>query len=138
MGRYKHYVKKNVNMHEYVLHKFVYDLNIVNVPKIIRYNLKQKKMTLEHIGNDNISNVYGDDPSQIPDYLFIKIREIIMKLYENGILYQDITGYNIIEHKNNGKVYIIDFEHACYVDENKNDFVTKFLNGYNGWNPDFI
>ena len=125
-------------MHEYVLHKFVYDLNIVNVPKIIRYNLKQKKMTLEHIGNDNISNVYGDDPSQIPDYLFIKIREIIMKLYENGILYQDITGYNIIEHKNNGKVYIIDFEHACYVDENKNDFVTKFLNGYNGWNPDFI
>ena len=85
MGRYRHYTKKNVNMHEYVVHKYIYDLNIVNTPRIVRYNLNQKKMTLEHIGNDNISNVYGDLPSEIPDYIFAKIREIILKLYNNGI-----------------------------------------------------
>ena len=137
MGRYRHYTKKNVNMHEYVVHKYIYDLNIVNTSRIVRYNLQQKKMTLEHIGNDNISNVYGDLPSEIPDYIFAKIREIILKLYDNGILYPDITGYNFIEHKNNGKVYILDFEHVTYVDQGENDFVTKFLNGYDGWNPEF-
>ena len=75
---------------------------------------------------------------KIPDYIFAKIREIILKLYNNGILYPDITGYNFIEHKSNGKVYILDFEHVTYVDQGENDFVTKFLNGYDGWNPDFF
>ena len=45
--------------------------------------------------------------------------------------------YYFIEHKSNGKIYILDFEHVTYVDQGENDFVTKFLNGYDGWNPEF-
>ena len=137
MGRYKHYIKKRVTPYEFSFHTFIYNLGIVNTPKIIRYNSKKQKLTLEHVGNDNISNVYGDSPQDIPEYLFDKIREIILILYQNGITYPDITGYNFIEHKNNGKVYIIDFEHASYLDENTNDFIEEFLDGHNEWNPEF-
>jgi hypothetical protein len=53
------------------------------------------------------------------------------------IEYIDITGYNFIEKK--GKVYIIDFGDAIYKKKDKemNWFLSYFLGGHNGWNPDF-
>ena len=137
MGRCKHFQKKNVEFHEYALHLFVYNLNIIPVPRIIRYNQQTKILTLDDVGNDNVSNNYGETANCVPEYIFDKIRYNILQLYQNGILYPDITGYNFIEHKNNGKVYTLDFEHASYMSNDDNTFVEQFLDGLNEWNPEF-
>ena len=93
---------------------------------------------MEHLNTMCIADKYGDDPVNIPKIIWDQIRAILKILYhEEAIEYIDITGYNFIE-KNN-KVYIIDFGHATYVKKDKeiNWFLKYFLDGYNGWNPDF-
>lgn len=132
-----HYIKENVSLNEYQIHQHVYDLNIVNIPKIISYNEKTKQMTMVKVGKMNVSDFYGDLAENIDDELFSKIRKIIKTLYDNNILYIDITGYNFIEDEENDKLWIIDFEHATLNPKIKNDFVEKFLKGVNEWNPEF-
>lgn len=132
----KFYVKENVSQHEYDIHQYVYNLGIVNVPKIIEYDTLTKRMKMVHVGAMNISDFYGEKATDITHELFDKIRVIIQKLYDNNILYIDITGYNFIEINN--EIWIIDFEHATYNPTKKNKFVEKFLKGFNGWNPEFL
>ena len=132
-----HYIKENVSLNEYQIHQYVYNLNIVNIPKIISYNEKTKQMTMVKVGKMNVSDFYGDLAENISDQLFSKIRKIIKTLYDNNILYIDITGYNFIEDEENDKLWIIDFEHATPSPKIKNDFVEKFLKGANEWNPEF-
>ena len=138
MGRYRHFVKKHVEPEEYSIHDHIYKLGIVNTPRVVRYQAHNKKLILEDVGNDNIANVYGEEPSDIPEEIFDKIRLIILTLYQYGILYPDITGYNFIEHKGNGKIYIIDFEHATYNSSEPNYFIDQFIDGSNNWNPEFL
>lgn len=129
------YIKHNVSLHEYKMHKHVYDLGIVNIPEIINYNESTKELTLRKIDNMNISDCYGDTPRKVGRDLLDNIREIIKTLYDNNIIYPDITGYNFIEYEN--KLWIIDFEHAYFKTKQKNLFVERFLKGSNRWNPLF-
>jgi tRNA A-37 threonylcarbamoyl transferase component Bud32 len=132
-----YYTKENVSLCEYKIHKYVYNLNIVNVPKIKSYNKKTKKLKMVRVGTMSVSDYYGETAEHISDELFAKIRNIIQTLYDHDILYIDITGYNFIE--NDNKLWIIDFEHATYNHPRKTDqFVEKFLEGHNGWNPEFV
>ena len=39
-----YYTKENVSLCEYKIHKYVYNLNIVNIPKIKSYNKKTKQL----------------------------------------------------------------------------------------------
>lgn len=131
------FIKQNVNKHEYDMHKYISQLNIINTPKIISYDNKNKTMTMEKINEDNISNIYGELSENIPTYIFDEIRNIINILYQNNISYPDITGYNFIEYDN--KIWIIDFEHSYFTNSSKftDDFITEFINGLNNWNPEF-
>jgi tRNA A-37 threonylcarbamoyl transferase component Bud32 len=115
-------------------------------PKIIKSQITFNKedgkyignITMEHINEMCIADKYGEDPKKVPKLIWDQIRTILKILYnEEGIEYIDITGYNFIE-KNN-KVYIIDFGDAIYTktDNEMNWFLSDFLSGYNGWNPDF-
>jgi tRNA A-37 threonylcarbamoyl transferase component Bud32 len=115
-------------------------------PKIIKsqitYNKEEGKysgnITMEHLQEMCIANMYGEDPEDIPKNIWDQIRVILKILYfDEGIEYIDITGYNFIEKK--GKVYIIDFGDAIYSKKDKemNWFLSYFLGGHNGWNPDF-
>jgi tRNA A-37 threonylcarbamoyl transferase component Bud32 len=132
-----YYTKENVSLTEYKIHKYVYNLHIVNIPKIKSYNKETKQMKMVKVGTMNISDYYGESAENIGDDLFTKIRNMIQKLYDHDILYVDITGYNFIE--NDNKLWIIDFEHATYNYPMKTDeFVEKFLKGHNGWNPEFL
>ena len=135
MGRYAHYKKKNVSLHEWKMHDFVHSLNIVNTPKIIRYNKQKQLLTLPYLGCNTIANLYGDEDKDTPIEVFEEIRKIIKELYKYGIIYPDITGYNFIQGQK--RIWIIDFEHAEYMPDKSNEFVEKFIDGYNGWNPDF-
>jgi tRNA A-37 threonylcarbamoyl transferase component Bud32 len=131
-----YFTKENVSLCEYKIHKYVYNLKIVNIPKIKSYNRKTKQMKMVRVGTMNVSDYYGETPEHIDAELFTRIRNIIQTLYDHDILYIDITGYNFIE--NDNKLWIIDFEHATYNHPRKTDeFVEKFLEGHNGWNPEF-
>jgi tRNA A-37 threonylcarbamoyl transferase component Bud32 len=131
-----YYTKKNVSLKEYKIHAYVYDLRIVNVPKIIHYNKKTKEMIMVKVGTINVSDYYGELAENISKELFARIRGIIRTLYEHNILYIDITGYNFIENAN--KIWIIDFEHATYNPKRMNKFVEEFLDGKDAWNPAFM
>lgn len=117
------------------MHDFVHSLNIVNIPKIIRYNKEKQLLTMPDLGCNTIAYLYGDGDKDTPIEVFEEIRKIIKELYNNGIIYPDITGYNFIQGQN--RIWIIDFEHAEYLPIKSNKFVEKFIDGYNGWNPEF-
>lgn len=127
-------------MEEYRMYKYVLDLGIVNIPPIVNYNKKTRVLDTIKINEMNVADLYSDDPDEVPKEVFDKIRAIIIKLYENNIIYPDITGYNFI--KSGDNIWIVDFEHAsCIIDRKeankKYPFVDKFINGLNSWNPFF-
>ena len=73
---------------------------------------------------------------KISKKIFNEIRDIVKNLYDNGVIYPDITGYNFIEWDN--KIWIFDFGDAYFKEGNIDSlFVNKFILGHNGWNPDF-
>jgi tRNA A-37 threonylcarbamoyl transferase component Bud32 len=130
-----YFIKHNVEEIEYRIHKYIYNLGIVSVPKIYSYNKNTKIMKMQKIPNICIADMYGENPRNISHYLFNEIRKIIEILYINNIEYPDITGYNFIEYQN--KIWIVDFGHARYKLKITNLFIEKFLNGLNRWNPSF-
>ena len=109
----KFYVKENVSQHEYEIHSYVYNLGIVNVPRIIEYDPFTKRMVMDRVGELNISDFYGEKAKHIEPELFDRIRVIIQKLYDHNILYIDITGYNFIETDN--ELWIIDFDYLILI-----------------------
>jgi len=131
------YTKHNVEENEYKMHQMIYNLNIIDVPKIYNYDRKTKIMVMEKIMNMNISDEYGEDAKNVPKKLFKTMQEIIKKLYYAGIEYPDITGYNFIFCNN--KMYLIDFEHSKpFSNETMHQvdpFVIKFIKGSCEWNP---
>jgi tRNA A-37 threonylcarbamoyl transferase component Bud32 len=134
-----YYIKPNVSSKEYEMHKHVYLLGIVKTPEILAYDSHTKVMLMKKVNYMNVSDYYGENSDDIRPELFNKIRTIIKTLYDNNIVYPDITGYNFIEY--NDEVWIIDFEHANFkplvCDADADDFVIKFMNGTNKWNPRF-
>lgn len=136
------YIKPNVSFKEFMMHEYIYNLSIasngiLNVPKIIDYDVLNKIMTMENIPHMCVADFYGDQESDISTDLFDQIREVIRFLYKNHIIYPDITAYNFIEH--DGKLWIIDFEHSDFRSDEKNIFVDQFVGDdeYNKWNPWF-
>jgi len=135
MSQDKFYVKHDVSFHEYEMHKHVSKLNIVNVPEIISYDMHTRILTMQHIDNLNLSDMYGENEENIDTYIFDEIRRIIKCLYHYNIEYPDITGYNFIEHEK--KIWIIDFEHSKISGNITDSFILKFINGLNKWNPEY-
>ena len=131
----KYYIKHNVSLKEYEMHKHVYSLGIVKMPKILAYDKDTQIMLMEKINHMNVADFYGDKDIDTSPELFQKIRDIIKTLYENNIVYPDITGYNFIEYNN--EIWIIDFEHSRFKPLLSDDFVLDFINGANKWNPQF-
>jgi len=132
------FTKQNVSKHEYDMHLYIYNLNILNVPKPISYDANNKVFQIEKINGMSISDYYGEKSSDIDSNIFKSIREIIKVLYDVGIIYPDITGYNFIMEYDNlnnitNKIWIIDFEHAKFYDPTIYDpdyeFVNEFING---------
>jgi tRNA A-37 threonylcarbamoyl transferase component Bud32 len=131
------YTKHNVEESEYKMHQMIYNLNIIDVPKIYKYDKTNKIMVMEKIMNMNVADEYGEDAKNVPKKLFKIMQEIIKKLYYSGIEYPDITGYNFIFCNN--KMYLIDFEHSkLFSNETMHQvdpFVIKFIKGACEWNP---
>jgi tRNA A-37 threonylcarbamoyl transferase component Bud32 len=130
----KYYVKNNVSKHEYNMQKHVYDLGIVNVPKILSYCAQTQRMAMNRVGKMSISDMYGEDAKLVPDDIFKTISSIIQLLIKHNIVYPDLTGYNFVE-DTNGEIWIIDFEHASL-----NEHINSILSVCSGnkiWNANF-
>ena len=93
-----YFIKRGVSLKEYEMHKHVSELGIVNTPQIIAYNRETNTMVMERINHMCVSDYYGDREKDISNELFSKIRGIIKTLWDNNIVYPDITGYNFIEY----------------------------------------
>ena len=133
-----YYIKENVEQNEFDMHKYVYDLKLFHVPKIISYNKENKIMTMEKVDGMNVSDMYGENAQDVPDEIFEIIVNIIKTLKKHNIEYPDITGYNFIEDKNKyGKIWIIDFEHAIINQNITNQNINSICNYVKKWNPDF-
>jgi tRNA A-37 threonylcarbamoyl transferase component Bud32 len=130
--------KQNVDLHEYKMHKIIYNAKVIRVPKIYSYDKQTKVMIMEKIPNMTISDYYGENASDVPVHIMNQIQEEITKLYYYGVYYPDITGYNFIIHNNN--IYVIDFEHAMFYTKKSidiNPYVHEFMNGLCKWNEEF-
>jgi tRNA A-37 threonylcarbamoyl transferase component Bud32 len=132
------FIKNSVERHEYELAHLSRKFLNIKTPSIISYDGKNKIMISEKIWSLNVADYYGDGDDKTPDNVYDKIRDIIRQLLNADIVYPDITGYNFIEDKN-GEIWIVDFGHAYVKSPNAkvDSFVLKFLDGYNGWNPEF-
>ena len=93
---------------------------------------------MKKAGKHNLSYIYGDKASDIPDELFNQVVKIVRNLVLHNIEYPDLTGYNFIE-DSNGKIWIIDFEHSCIMTSKQitNIHIQNICNGYKNWNPEF-
>jgi RIO-like serine/threonine protein kinase len=101
------------------------------------HSYKDGTLVMDHIDGSCLADLYSDDSSKIPARIWDEIRRILEVLYEReGIEYIDITSYNFVEDVN-GKLWIIDFGDAKYTEGKVNWFLREFLDGENGWNPDF-
>lgn len=133
-----YYIKPKVEKHEYMMHKYLYKLDILNIPKAVYYDKSSKTMVLARVNGMSISDMYGEDISNVPDDVYVKVVEIMRILILFNVCYPDFTGYNfMIDNKNRLKIWIIDFEHAyCkeYIDDN---FVKYVIDGGKKWNKEF-
>ena len=108
-------------------------------PKILKVedNGTTCKLIMEDVEAECLANMYGDDPEDLPSWIWDQIRIMVTTLYEHeGIEYKDITPYNFIEKDH--RIYMIDFGDAGYVTNAPKDwFLDEFMNGENSWNPDY-
>ena len=93
---------------------------------------------MQMIYGDNLSNIYGEDIENVPKKLINIIQKTINLMNSYLVEYPDITGYNFMLDKSEN-LWIIDFEHAkCRdIEDITDNFVLKFINGTNEWNPEF-
>ena len=134
----KYYVKENVDLHEFNMQTYVYNLSIVSVPEVLYYCKETRTMAMARVDGMNISDMYGEDATMVPDNVFKSISTIIKKLVDHGIEYPDLTGYNFVEDAD-GKVWIIDFEHSKLKSKNliDNNSILRVCRGEKKWNEDF-
>jgi len=94
------------------------------------------RIYMEDIEDEPLVTSYGEDPDDIPEWIWKEIRRMVAFLYEEeGIEYRDITPYNFIEKDN--RIYMIDFGDAKYREGETDWFLVEFLEGENSWNPDY-
>ena len=134
----KYAIKTNVSYEEFKIHKYVYHLGIVNMPRIVSYDESAKVMKMQRICGSSIADFYGENIDNIPSSVLISISSILKKLTSNNIEYPDITGYNFMLDDNTSEIWIIDFEHAKYNQSITNEFILNSCEKIDGWNPEFM
>lgn len=131
-----YFVKNNVEYNEYKIHKYVYNLHIINTPRVISYDKKTKTMIMQKINGMNVADYYGTDISNVPKHIVEEIQDVIRLLTTYNIEYPDVTGYNfILDHDE--KIWIIDYGHAVYNNNITNEYLMEICDNFQRWNPDF-
>jgi hypothetical protein len=143
------FVKEGVFEHEAEMQRRAARLLPANVPRVVRYEKALKRMKMDLVRGETLIDMYGAC-ADIPEWIWTEVRRLVMVLYEAGIVYSDVTGYNFMIEPESGKIWMIDFEHCTarapgpFTDgderaEGESWFVREFLSGDSGnvWNEDF-
>jgi len=97
-------------------------------------------LEMDKVPGKSLYEIYGDEPSNIPNNVWTQIRHMVRQLYyKEGIVYVDITPFNFMMDEEEN-VLIIDFGDAYYEEEGqiRNWFHEQFLDDcINSWNSDF-
>lgn len=97
-------------------------------------------LEMDKVPGKSLYEIYGDEPSNIPNNVWTQIRHMVRELYyKEGIVYVDITPFNFMMDEEEN-VLIIDFGDAYYEEEGqiRNWFHEQFLDDcINSWNSDF-
>ena len=132
-----YFIKENVSQHEHEMQKYLYKLDVINIPKILHYDPETRCMAMTKINGMSISDMYGEDIENVPNKIYNKVLDIMRILILFNVCYPDFTGYNFIIEKKTNKIWIIDFEHAYCETEISNEFVLSLLDGKKTWNSEF-
>ena len=91
---------------------------------------------METVNGQTLSDLYGDDADDLPEWIWEEIRHMVMTLLDDeGIEYVDITPYNFMQVGK--RIVMVDFGDAKYSDGEVDWFIKEFLEGQNSWNSDF-
>lgn len=138
-------LKKNVSQEEHAFMTFSRHILGKQVPKILNYNPLNRELKMGKINGMSLADMYGETDQILTNdggIIYNKIQVILQKLWDNGILYRDVTPYNFLI-QNDGEIFIIDFEHAILLTESKKylsdrKFVQGFIKGgIKYWNRNF-
>jgi RIO-like serine/threonine protein kinase len=131
------FVKEEVSLREYKMYKYLHNMELPFIPKLYRYDKTTRKLDMQRIIGMSVADFYGEAFDCVPKKIISEIRNIIRYLYNIGVVYPDITGYNFIVDKNS-KVWIIDFEHCFYINnlQNKNDIIFDKFDKFDNNIPD--
>lgn len=142
-------VKRNVSYQEYDIHCTVvkYLAEEVSTPVVFdyleegRYSATSNEeprqvMIMERIQGQDLATMYGEEDWQTPHDVHERCRAIIDSLRNESIFYNDITSYNFMM-DDQETVVVVDFGHAKWKEEEAHHFIQDYLDGENGWNPDF-
>lgn len=122
-----YHVKENVYTKEYRIYKYLNNMDLKFIPKLYSYDKEKKILKTQRINGLTIADLYGEDFCKVPKEIVKQIRKIIRYLYNIGIIYPDITGYNFIQDKQK-RIWILDFEHSFYINKYINQTTIEATN----------
>ena len=127
-------IRKECSSNEIQLHSRVASMGLA--PPIVETD-NATFMVMERIPAMNLADYYTPSIRRLPHYVRQQIVSILETMYlVGGIQYVDITPYNFIEY--NGKVWVVDFEHAYECDEPLHPLLSQILATQKlKWNKDF-
>lgn len=100
-------------------------------------------ITMEKIEGMSVADFYGDEAEQvghIPAAVLNEAYALVHRLYfELDIEYVDVTGYNFMRSAADGKLWIIDFEHATFRGHEMHAYTHELFDAgtITKWNPEF-
>lgn len=121
---------KKADPTEYSFHKLAFRVRPDAVPEPLSH--EHGFLTMRQIRGSSVADLFGEEAKHVPEQVWESMRQIVKSLYAYGICYNDITGYNFMIEDDTAKLFIVDFEHCTDV-----SFTQRFLDGHDGWNPDF-
>ncbi len=95
----------------------------------------ERILLMKRIQGMCLADFYGEDVSAIPTSIWEQVRNILQTLWNVGIVYPDITGYNFIVETDTEKVWVIDFGHARRV--SMVPCLRNILAGQKTWNEEY-
>ena len=116
----------------------LFNLTKSTIDYLIGSNELQPSILVGIISEDRQFEFLSENENEETSNRYKKVGGSINLMNSYLVEYPDITGYNFMLDKGE-HLWIIDFEHAkCRdIQEPTDNFVLKFINGTNEWNPEF-
>ena len=108
-------ITENITPQQKFIYKFITTTyGYTFIPKFFDYNEETQQMKTQRIKSKNdwtLLDLYGEKAENVDEETFEEIRNIVAKLYVNGIINPNITPNNFVR-DDDGKLWMIDFQNT--------------------------